>query len=129
MPEKSLIQDARKFPIGWRIWFWLLIFVNFVVPLFFLQHRAPLLVLLCYMVAGTIMVLLHKRLGWVRLLGIGHVLWIGLLPWLVINYATMQPTGTYGIWLLSVILINAFCLGIDVVDVVRYFFGDKAPLV
>lgn len=129
MSDKSLIQDARKFPIGWRIWFLLLILVNFVVPLFFLQHRASLLVLLCYMVAGIIMVLLHKRLGWVRLLGIGHFLWIGLLPWLVISYITMQPTGTFGIWLLSIILIDVFCLGIDVVDVVRYLFGEKAPIV
>jgi hypothetical protein len=81
------------------------------------------------MVAGIIMVLLYKRLGWVRLLGIGHFLWIGLLPWLVINYTTMQPTGTFRIWLLSVILIDVLCLGIDVVDVVRYLVGEKAPLV
>ncbi len=129
MSENSLVKDARRFPIGWRIWFWLLIIVNFVGPLFFLQHIEPRLVLLTYIVAGITIVILHKRLGWVRLLGIGHILWIGLLPWLIFHYIAAQPVGMFGIWLISVICIDVLCFGIDIVDIIRYLFGNRTPIV
>ena len=31
----------------------------------------------------VIMVVIYSRLGFVRLLGIGHILWIPMLPWMI----------------------------------------------
>jgi len=129
MSERNLVRDARKFTIAWRIWFWILLSVNFIAPLLFIQHTEAVLVLLSYIMAGIIIVQLHRRLGWVRLLGVGHILWVVLLPWLIYHYARVHPVGVFGMWFVFLIIIDILCLGIDLVDVVRYLFGDRDPIV
>lgn len=129
MSQTSLVKDARKFSYGWRIWFWVLILVNFVSPLFFLQHTAAWLVLISYVIAGGVIVVLHRKLGWVRLLGTGHFLWVFLLPYLILQLATTSPTGIYAVWLLTVIAVDLVALGIDIVDVTRYSRGEREPIV
>lgn len=129
MSQRSLVKDARKFSYGWRIWFWVLILVNFVAPLFFLQHASASLVLISYVIAGVVIVVLHRRLGWVRLLGAGHFPWVVLLPFLVVQVNTLFPTTIYGAWLLTVIIVDVVALGIDIVDVIRYLRGERKPII
>ncbi len=129
MSQRSLVTDARKFSYGWRIWFWILILVNFAGPLFFLQHLLAWLVLGSYVIAGAIIVVLHRKLGWVRLLGVGHILWVALLPLLLFQVVMDYPAEWYGIWLVSVIVVDAVVFCIDIVDVTRYFRGERAPIV
>jgi hypothetical protein len=129
MPKMSFIQDAGRFGIGWRLWMVLLQLANLIAPLFFLGRVEAQLTLGAYILAAAIIVPLHRRLGWVRLLGIGHFQWFALLPWLVMRYLTTSPTGAFGVWLAAVILINATSLVIDVVDVARYVAGERKPVV
>jgi len=125
---KSLIEDARHFALGWRMWFWLLSLLNLVAPLFFLDRPEAWATLACYFIAAGVIVPLHRRIGWVRLLGIGHFQWLVLLPWLVYRYLETSPTGAFGAWMLAVILVDAVSLTIDVFDVIRYAAGDREPL-
>lgn len=129
MKSSNMIQDARRFHPAWRLWFVLLQIVNLVSPLFFLGHVEAWAVLAGYLVAAVVMVPLHRKLGWVRLLGVGHFAWFVILPWLVFRYLETAPTGAFGIWLLAVIVINGICLLIDIVDVARYLAGDRKPTV
>lgn len=129
MNRTTMIQDARKFPVGWRLWFWLLSILNLVAPLFFLGHPEAWAILACYFIAAAVMIPLHRRRGWVRLLGIGHFQWLVLLPWLVHRYLQTAPTGAFQIWLLAVIAVDAVCLAIDIVDVFRYLAGERSPLI
>jgi hypothetical protein len=129
MKNESLVHDARRFPIGWRLWFYLLLGVNFVAPLFFLGRPEARGVLAAYAVASVVIVFLHRRLGWVRLLGLGHFPWLALLPWLVFRYATTSPTGAFAAFLIAVLLVDTACLAIDAVDLVRYRRGERGPIV
>jgi hypothetical protein len=129
MHHNSLISDAREFEIGWRIWFWILILVNFIAPLFFLGKVEARVMLGAYVVAGVIVAALHRLFGWVRLLGACHFLWIGLLPWLAIRYMTTGPEGAFAYWMLATILVDTTALAIDMVDVARYLRGEQAPIV
>lgn len=128
MERKTMIQDARNFAIGWRLWFWLLMIVNLVAPLFFLQRPEAWATLAGYFVAAAVMIPLHRRLGWVRLLGIGHFQWLLLLPWLVYRYLETSPTGALAVWMLAVIAVDTICLIIDIVDLVRYLAGERKPI-
>jgi hypothetical protein len=123
----SFIQDARRFSVGWRIWFALLSFLNLLAPLFFLHRPEAWATLACYALAAAVMIPLHRRRGWVRLLGVGHFQWLLLLPWLVYRYLQTSPSGALRVWMLAVILVDAVCLVIDMVDVVRYMAGDRRP--
>lgn len=127
--KRSFVDDARKFSMGWRMWFWLLSGVNLIVPLFFITHPEAWAVLACYLIAVVVLVPLHRRLGWVRLLGIGHFQWFVLLPWLIVRMQSIPPASALGIWLMILIVIDGVCLIIDVVDVAQYWRGDRMPIV
>lgn len=129
MNRSNMIQDARRFHPGWRLWFVLLQIVNLVSPLFFLGHAEAWAVLAGYLIAAVVMVPLHRKLGWVRLLGVGHFSWFVILPWLAFRYSVTAPTGAFGIWLLAVIIVDGICLVIDIVDLARYLSGDRQPTV
>ena len=51
------------------------------------------------------------------------------LPWIAVRYAETSPDGFFGLWLLSVLVVDGICLVIDVVDVLRYLAGDRRPVV
>jgi hypothetical protein len=127
--KTSFLGDASRFDIGWRVWFWLLPGVNILAPLFFLGRLESWITLSASVLAAVVVVSLHRRLGWVRLLGIGHFPWIGLVPWLVSRYLTTSPGGVFATWMLAVIFIDSACLAIDFVDVLRYLGGDRTPIV
>ena len=127
--RRSIVREAREFSLGWRIWMWLLSAVNLVAPLFFLGHPEAWAVLACYFLAAAVLIPLHRRLGWVRLLGIAHFQWFVLLPWLVIRMLTGSPPTALAIWVWALIVIDAASLSIDIVDVYRYLTGEREPIV
>lgn len=129
MERRTLVHDARSLGWGWRAWFWVLLIVNILGPVVFVTRLEAALTLAAYLVASVIIVVMHRRLGWVRILGLGHVLWLALLPWLIHRYLTTDPGGLFGAWLLSVIVVDVVCLLMDLGDIVRYLRGDRAPVV
>lgn len=127
--KTSFIDDARQFNPAWRVWMILLSVVNLVGPLFFLGHPEAWATLACYFIAGVVMVPIYRRLGWVRLLGLGHFQWFILLPWLYFRLITGSAGGAFYVWLWAVIVIDTLCLAIDIVDVARYAAGEREPIV
>jgi hypothetical protein len=127
--KTSFIDDAREFNLGWRMWMLLLTAVNLVAPLFFLSRPEAWAALGSYALAAAVMIPLHRRLGWVRLLGVGHFPWLVVLPWLLARIMGGDLSGGLYIWVWALLLIDTVCLGIDVVDVARYVMGDRSPIV
>jgi len=121
--RNTLVQDARLFPLRWRAWFWLLTLLNGVAPLLFLGRVEAQVTLGVYVLIAALMVLMYRRLGWVRLLGVGH------LPWLAHRYQVLDQGDLPGAWILALLIIDAACLLIDGVDVVRYLGGERSPIV
>ena len=127
---KSFIEFNKKifgmkFP--WPLWLGLLALVNIGGGLFFIRTMEGQLALVSMMAAFMIMWGIYVKRGFVRLLGLGHIIaWTPQITW----YAQMigDTAGWFQYWLISVITLNALSLVIDFVDVIRYSMGDRKPL-
>ncbi len=105
-------------------WVGILVLVNGGLSLFFLDALEAKVVLITLALGGVIMELLTWRLGFTRLLGLGHVLWLGLVPWLATR-VSLHESGPVVYWLVAVIALNSLSLVFDVRDVVVYLRGDR----
>ena len=74
------------------------------------------------------LVFLTSRFGFTRILGLGHILWIPLVGYLVLRLAHHPPTDPFGIWLRVVVVTDAISLVFDITDVIRYVKGDRVDL-
>ena len=122
---KSLI----KIPIMWQIWLALLITVNLIVPLFYLSTLEVQLTIGALVLGFLLMSYIHTKFGYVRLLGIGHIFWFPLVFWLGLRAFEVGLNDAFGMWLASVVVLNAISLILDATDVVRYVNGERAPVV
>ena len=114
-------------PLHWRIWVGLLVVLNFLTPIFFITIAEGQVVLGMGMVAIVIQLIIFSRLGFVRLLGLGHAPWIWLVYWLWGRLDTAEAGGALSYWLAALIAINCASLLIDVVNVLRFIRGERAP--
>ena len=116
-------------PGHWVAWVGLLLLVNMIAPLFLLHTIEAWVVLGALLMGGMIQQAIFARLGFVRLLGLGHAPWLALVPWLWSRLDMAEPgTLLYG-WLVAVIVLDGASLVIDIVDVARYLRGERAPTV
>lgn len=114
------------FPVHWRLWLALLFSANFIAPLFFLGSLEGWVVLATGMIAAVLEMIIFARLGFVRLVGLGHIVWFGLVPWLWMRLDDNAPAALR-YWAFAVIVLNSLSLVIDVVDVARYLLGEREP--
>lgn len=77
--------------------------------------------------AILVMSILHARLGFVRLLGVGHVFWIPMLLWFAANLPDRATQPWLYAWVFALMVCNCVSLVIDMIDVVRYVRGEREP--
>ena len=129
---KSMIELNKqifgmKFP--WNLWVRLLVLVNMGGGLVFIRTMEGQLALVCMMASFLIMWGIYVKKGFVRLLGLGHLIaWTPQVVWYVQVILQGNAAGWFLYWLMSVIVVNGLSLVIDVVDVVRYSLGEKQPM-
>jgi len=109
------------------VWVALLMGVNMIVPLVFLNTIEAKVVFAVAMAGAMVMMLIFRSKGFVRLLGLGHVFWIPLVIWLLGRVP--EASGIFQIWILSVIVLNTLSLIIDGCDVVRYIIGENQIMI
>lgn len=122
-------QGVLKLPLAVQVWLGVLMVANAVVPVFFLGHREAQVVLGVFMVSAASMMVLAHVVGFTRLLGLGHVLWIPLLLYLWSRMGGHPAAEPYGAWMRIVMLLNAASLVTDSWDVIRYARGERAEIV
>lgn len=116
-------------PKPWVAWIGLLIVVNVVVPIFFLPRPEAWATLTAISISFLTMLAIFKTLGFVRLLGLGHLIaWPPLLLWLWPRLEGVPPATALSQWLLALAAINLVSLVIDAIDLVRYLRGERAPM-
>ena len=115
-----------RFRLVPRIWAVLLVVVN-AFSIFFLDTRYGQVALAAILIGALAMIAIHVRLGFVRLLGVGHVLWIPMLVWIVIDFPKLEPGSLLRNWLSLLIVLNTISLVVDCIDVVRYIRGERTP--
>lgn len=129
---KSFVQFNKqifgmKFP--WNLWVGLLAGVNMVGGVVFIRTVEGQLALVCLMLAFMIMWAIYAKKGFVRLLGLGHlVAWTPQVVWYTQVVLEGSAAGWFLYWLIAVLVVNGISLVIDFVDVVRYTLGETQPM-
>ena len=113
----------RPVPRVWSVW---LVGVN-AACLFFLQHPEARIVLATTTVALIVQALIYRRIGFVRLLGIAHLLWIPMFAWMATRLPAIAEHPDLQTWLIVLFVTNAVSFLIDTVDVTRFLRGETSP--
>lgn len=124
----NILWRILELPIGWRIWVLWLMAVN-TACILYLNRKPAKIVGIVWLGNIITMMTMYWLLGYVRLLGLSHVIWwTPLVVWLARNLFRGRPSGSYSVWLYLLLISNVASLVIDYIDVIRYFLGDTAPL-
>ena len=113
----------------WRAWLGLLMIANLVVPVYFIGSQEGKVVLGCMLFGATLQMLIIRRLGFVRLLGVAHVAWLPMIWWLAGRLEALEAGTLFYGWILATIALNTTSLAIDAMDVTRWLRGDRTPTV
>ena len=122
-------KGMMKIPFHWQLWLVLLLTVNLIVPFFYIDRVEAQVVLAVLVASFVLSTILTARVGFTRLLGLGHILWVPLLWFLWTHLEQNPPDDFFGIWIRTLMTLNAMSLVIDAVDVIRYIAGDRAETV
>ncbi len=122
-------KGVMKMPIQWQLWLLLLVCVNLIIPLFFIDRLEARLVVGAFLGSVLLMTILTAVSGFTRLLGLGHILWLPLLYFLWTRLDQIPGDDLFGLWVRVLMMLNAVSLVIDAADVIRYVAGDRAETV
>ena len=113
----------RRLPRLWGIWF---VGVNLACLLFITHIEAQiLLVVTSIAVAGQ--ALIHQRIGFTRLLGVTHLLWVPMFAWMATRIDAIANEPRLLVWLVLLFVTNLVSLVIDAIDTTRFIRGERAP--
>ncbi len=122
-------KGLMSMPMPWPLWIGLLVVVNIAGPIYFFEALEAKVVLAAFVASAASMTAIYAAKGFVRLLGIGHIFWIPMVPWLWTRLDHVEPGNLIGYWMIAVVALNGISLIIDAIDVVRYVTGDRKPTV
>ncbi len=122
-------KGLMKMPVQWQLWLLLLVCVNLIIPLFFIDRLEARLVVGAFLGSVLLMTILTAVSGFTRLLGLGHILWFPLLYFLWTRLDQIPGDDLFAIWVRALMMLNAVSLVIDAADVSRYVAGDRAETV
>ena len=127
MTGVDMMRTMMRFSPIPRLWLGFLIIVN-LSALYFIDAMEAKVVLGVLAVSVMIMSAIHWRLGFVRLLGLGHILWFPMIVWLWSQLDQSPPLAEdVKVWMLVVMVTNGISLLIDSIDVIRYLMGEREP--
>ncbi len=120
-------KGLMSMPMPWPVWLGLLVAVNVAGPIYFFEALEAKVVLAAFLASAALMTAIFATKGFVRLLGIGHIFWVPMVPWLWIRLDQVGLDSPLGCWIAAVIVVDGISLVIDAVDVFRYLRGDRKP--
>lgn len=129
------LQEAMAQQPQWVVWWtnWLL-FGAFILPLALLIWKesrvAGMLTALASVAAGMGITWLYGGLGYVKLLGLPHIILWGPLAFYLLGQARRpdMPRAPMGIIMVILAMIT-LSLAFDITDVVRYVLGERTPTI
>ena len=119
---------------GWlRAWVGLLVLSHVAaLPFVFWREEGSLkfraecaAIFVSFVAAAILMNWLYEGYGYVRLLGLAHLIfWAPAYVWVLSKRAAIGVNSLYGRYIHVYLVIAGMSLLIDVVDLIRYAFGD-----
>ena len=122
----EFLKNMFKMPMIWWPWMAGLPLIN-LSSILFLPRTEAWVVLGTGLLAATIMTVLHAKLGNVRLLGIGHFVWIPMLIWLGFRLENILEDTLFQGWILTLMVMDTVSLLLDIIDLMRYLRGTAPP--
>jgi len=113
----------RPVPRLWCVW---LVGVN-AACLLFITHAEAQVVLAVTAVAVAGQTLLYQHMGFTRVLGTTHFLWVPMFAWMATRLDTITNEPGLANWLLLLFVTNLVSLVVDTVDAIRFFRGERTP--
>ena len=113
----------RPVPRLWCVW---LVGVN-AACLLFITHIEAQVVLVVTAVAVASQTLIYQRIGFTRILGTTHILWVPMFTWMATRLGTIASEQGLANWLLVLFATNVVSMVVDTVDAVRFLRGERAP--
>lgn len=129
----SLGEAIAAEPFWLLGWVGILGLANLLAVLFVVTRKAdrwrvrpePLAILAAFFAAAMLMEWMYARVGYVRLLGLAHlVFWGPVWAWLVTRRAGIGTGTWFGRYIHLYLVIAGISLVIDAVDVIRHLLGD-----
>jgi hypothetical protein len=124
----DFLRCILRFPMPVRLWVGALMVVNGVFPAVFFGTIEGKLTLAAMILGALLQTVIFSKLGFVRFLGLGHVAWLALVPWIAIRIPDAAP-GPFRNWMIALVVMNIGSLIIDASDVIRYVRGERDPQV
>jgi len=126
----QFMKKIFTMPFPWNLWVMVLGVVNLAGGIYFFDSLEGKLALISILGAMVIMQVIFSKFGFVRLLGLGHIIfWVPFVSWCVFRILEWNSLGfNFRIWLCAVIMLNSISLAIDFVDVWRYHRGERAEM-
>ena len=115
----ELLKQPRWVPV----WVAVLASGN-IVSLCFWSESLAKVIFLTFMASAMAMMALYSYFGFEKILGIGHVLWLFLLPGILLQLVHVD--GSFFGYLVTLSVLLAISLGFDVIDVWKYFHGERS---
>ncbi len=122
-------KGLMSMPMPWPVWLGLLVAVNVAGPIYFFAALEAKVVLAAFLASWALTTAIFATKGFVRLLGIGHIFWVPMVPWLWTRLDQVEPGNLIGYWMIAVVALNGISLIIDAIDLVRYVTGDRKPYI
>jgi len=126
---KTFMGGIFRLPLVVQAWLFVLMAVNMIVPVVYLGRWEAKIVLITFMMSFMLMLTITAMSGFTRLLGLGHSLWLLLVPFLVTRLGAIPAEDAFGIWIRAVIIVNLISLVFDAWDVVQFARGDRDAIV
>ena len=113
----------RWVPRLWCIW---LVGVN-LGCLLFITHIEAQVVLAVTVLALVVQTLIYQRIGFTRILGAAHIVWVPMFAWFATRLDTIANDPGLAHWLLLLLITNLISMLVDATEAVRFIRGKRAP--
>ena len=114
----ELMQQPAWIPI----WLLFLMIAN-VSSLMFWSEPIAKVIFFTFMLSALLMMALYSKYGFEKILGMGHILWIPLLVYVLIEIPATE--GAFKSYLIILLISITISLVFDIIDVWRYFTRPK----
>jgi hypothetical protein len=121
------VRHVMRMSMPWPLWVAVLLATN-MGAIFVLPRVEGVVVLGGLGLGAMLQLAIFERLGFVRLLGLGHLHWFAMVPWLLSRLETIAEPSMHG-WVVAVSVVCGLSLVLDTIDVVRYLGGERARAV
>jgi hypothetical protein len=76
---------------------------------------------------GVPQTLIYQRIGFTRILGVTHILWVPMFAWMTTRLDAITSEPRLANWLLLLFVTNLVSLVVDTIDAIRFLRGERAP--